>query len=361
MYAKNQKYLEKFMRWHELEGSSNTHKTKSKVLLTIFLRDYVEERDLLKLTEKDIQDIWLKLSKKYTNYFSISSYVKVLRKFFRVIHKIRKGGQLPSKYDCIKPLKTKYMDERIYSNLKQNKGVNDIFKAVKKANSIRDKFVLMMLFDLGLRPQELLKGTRGDFEKNDLGYWYYSVNPNTKTGFRKPRCILSIPYIEQYLETLEDNPKTPLLDITIKSVQNIVQKYLKRNPYVLRRSGITFYYIIFKGNERLLKQRFGTQQFNHYVKMFGSEVDDLIDKELGKTENGDNTLKKLQPNCCINCGFHTDYDNPTCRVCHKPLDINEQKKIEIMDKIAYASANVLFKINPEEFDKIAKSFEVRID
>jgi hypothetical protein len=84
MNAKNEKYFNQFMRWHELEGSSKAHVSKSKVLLAIFLRDYVKEKDFLKLNKKDIENIWLKMSKRYTNYFSIISYVKVLRKFFRV-------------------------------------------------------------------------------------------------------------------------------------------------------------------------------------------------------------------------------------------------------------------------------------
>ncbi len=45
MESKNKKYLDMFMRWHDLEGSSKAHKTKSRVLLTIFLRDYVGDRE----------------------------------------------------------------------------------------------------------------------------------------------------------------------------------------------------------------------------------------------------------------------------------------------------------------------------
>jgi integrase len=360
MYAKNQEYLEEFMRWHELEGSSAAHKNKSKTLSTIFLRDYVKEMDFKELSEKEMGDIWLEITKRYTNPFSLTSYAKTLRQFIRIIFKLGKGGQLPSKYDSIKPSKSKHVNNRIYSNLKLNKSVKEVFAAVRKANNIRDKFILIMLFDLGLRPQELLRGTVGDFEKNDLGYWYYNVDPSTKTGFRKPRCILSIPYIEQYLEILPKDKETPLINIGLRALELLTKKHLERNPYVLRRSGITFYYIIFKGNERLLKQRFGTTQFNHYVKMFGTEVDDLIDKELGKNENNDNELKQLQPKYCINCGFNTDYDKSNCRVCKNSLDINEQQKREIMDKVAYKSAESLYKIDPEEFEKIANSFGMEV-
>lgn len=361
MNIKNKKYLDEFMKWNELEGNSKAHKTKSKILLSIFFKEYVKDKDFMKLTNKEIENIWLKISKRYTNYFSLISFVKVLRKFIRVRHKIVKGGELPKKYECIKQPKAKLMDERIYSNLKLNKSVKEVFEAVRKAENLRDKFILMVLFDLGLRPHELLKGTIGSFQKTENGYWYFNVDPNTKTGFRKPRCILSVPIIEQFLETLGKDKNTPLLTISLRTLELITQKYLKRSPYVLRRSGITFYYIVFKGNERLLKQRFGTEQFRHYVRMFGSETDDLIDRELGKINNGDNTLKELQPKFCINCGFHSSYDKDNCRICRQPLNINKKVMNDKLDAIAYKSAEELHKIAPNRFEEIANSLGVTLE
>ena len=250
------------------------------------------------------------------------------------------------------------------------KGVEDIltpaqtFEFVKKAKSKRDAFIFMLLMDSGLRPHKLFKSKRGDIIKNELDYWYIQVPKLSKTGFRKVRLILSIPYVEEYLKILSKDPKTKLISFSQEYLIRIVKEISNVTPYVLRHSSASFYASYL--NEAELCERYGwvsgSKQVRTYVHLSQKQVDDKLNRviKLNNDENEQEDLERLQPKFCLNCHSYSNYDSDSCRVCRQTLNPDEKIKQDKLDKVAYESAKELFRINPKRFEEIANGIGIEL-
>jgi integrase len=358
----NEQYIQDFVRWNKLEGNSKQRIYDVEQRLRLLFKGVFPNKDFKKLTREQVEDAVLDLRKRYYNFNSMKSHISTLGKFIRVIYNLDKSDSLPKKFKSLKMPNDLSQMAEITRLLEHNISPQKLIELCRKnCLTIREKFLWTILYDGMLRPHELLRGKR----KNILfenGKYYYKVPSNTKTGARLTRLILCVPYVEEFLETLPDEPETPLVDISLRRVEYIIKRISdgKLTPYVLRRSGITFKAPYLSYEE--LKSLSGTTQFKHYVKIKKEQIDLKIDKILGEVENGngDYDLKKLKPNICMKCHFHSDYDKKTCRVCGDPLGSREVEKKKREEEFVYKLAKKTYEKHPELWEECLSELKLKL-
>jgi len=359
----NKKYLEKHLKQATIEGLSERRKKDIYMRMRKILSEYIPDKDFFELSKEEIDEITINLQNNLNSYYSIESYIQTIRRFIRVNLDLDSSESLPKKYKGLRVPKNK-------SKYKMFKGVEEIltpaqaFEFVKNTKTKRDAFIFMLLIDAGLRPHELLKAKRRDIIKNNLNYWYIQVPKASKTGFRKVRLVLSIPYVEDYFKTLPEDPNKQLIEFTHERLVKIIKEIGKVTPYVLRHSSASFYATYL--NEAELCERYGwipgSKQVRTYVHLSQKQMDTKLNKVLNIDSEGDekDDLEKLQPKFCLNCGSYSDHSLGVCRVCKQILDPKEKVKKERLDEIAYASAKTLYKIDPVKFGEIASGFGIEL-
>ncbi|MFH1839627.1 MAG: hypothetical protein ABH849_00585 [Nanoarchaeota archaeon] len=361
----NRQYVKEFVRIMKVRGLSERRIKDCYMRLRTILNRYVKDKDFKKLSKKDFEDLSIELQKTLKSWHSLSSYISTVKVFARFLENKKSNQNLPDKYYGLEVPKNK-------AKYKKFKGIESIidpeeaFKFVNNAQTKRDAFIFMVLFDAGLRPHELMKAKRKHLQVNDKinpPHYYFLVPEGTKTGMRKVRLWFSIPFVDNYLTTLPEDPETPLCGIGGESIIRIV-KYVTKNkitPYCLRHSSISFWGPHLPTS--VVCQRYGwtqgTKQLRTYMHISQKQEDDSMNKAV-KIETGEDVLDKLKPKFCTNCNHYNNYNETNCRYCKLPLDIDERLKVERLNKIGYASAQKLIEIDKKTFLEIARSYDVII-
>ena len=353
----NRKYLKQFLDYTRSKGNSETRERDIYVRLKKVFNVFIPDKDLKKLTKKDSENLSLRLQKEYFNYWTFTSYQKVIIQLVKIINKLEVDDKLPERYRPLRQIPNKVTSKKELTRLlnKNIKPIEAIELVRKNSTCKRDSFIFMLLFDAGLRPHELLKGKRENITIEGDRY-YYNVPSDTKTGSRKTRLILSTPFVQEYLETLPNEPETPLIDICLRRLELIIKRIgnNKITPYVLRRSGITYRASYL--NDQELKATFGTTQFKHYIDIKVEQIDSSLDKAMGNTNVNGQDLKTLQPKLCSNCQRINDYDRLICKTCNRSLDVKEvierekkEKAIDVLKIILDDELNDLIQRKKEQY------------
>jgi integrase len=359
----NAKYLTKHLRYCELEGLSKHRKKDVFIRMRNILINYIpNKKDFFELDKKEYENITIKLQQQLKSYYSIKSYIATIRKFIRVNLDLESNDSLPKKYSPLKAPRNKGK-YKLFRGANEMLSLKEVIEASKKAKNYRDAAALMLLFE-GLRPHELLKLRYKDIKQNELNYWYINISSNTKTGARKIRLTISIPAVQDYIETLgEGNPK--LFKFSSVYLIRVIKGLCSRTPYILRHSAVTLWSQHLTESE--LSERFGwiigTAQMQVYIHLSQKQLDLSIDRALnklnGKKEQTD--IERYQPKICMTCSKYNLYKQDTCDRCQMPLDLTDIDKKEKLDKISYTCAEKLHKINPEIFEGICNSFGIKLD
>lgn len=359
----NQQYVKTFVE-KELTRRNVSDRRKIDVFnrLKLILNEICPNRDIKTINRKEAEEIALKLVKRYKKYWAVSSYIQTFRQFIRYLFELEDGDKLPIQF---KPIKTPPM--KSYTNVYRDESrliqPEEAFNLVSKnARNKREAFVFMLLMDLGLRPHELLRAKRKDIVIDKLYRWYFKVSDDTKTGKREVMIIYAIPYVDEYLKTLNKSPDTPLFPYSDQMLYKIISRISKNkcSPYDLRASSMSYFSLFLTDQE--LKARYGSEEYKHYVRLNREKLANKLDQLAGRNGNGQeiDSLKQIAPHFCIYCQNYTDKSQEVCRVCKRLLDPSEEIKREKMDRISYECAKEFYEINPKRFIEIAKSFGVRI-
>lgn len=238
----------------------------------------------------------------------------------------------------------------------------DIKKLINSTSLLRNKALIMLLYDGALRISEAtnLKVKNLVFDS----YGGYIVIPKGKTGMRKVRLTDSIPYLKNYLNTEHLDKKNTESPLFI----NIEQQGLKRSdfgnalsnngvravlsklavkcnlgkkiyPHLFRHSKLTEMAKDF--TEQELKIFAGWTSSSNmpsiYVHLSGSDVEDKILEKKGLKEQKTREEKnKLEPKRCIDpsCNHNNPATNRFCEKCHRPIDTKTILDIEGQNKRA---------------------------
>ncbi|MDE1810668.1 MAG: tyrosine-type recombinase/integrase, partial [Candidatus Micrarchaeota archaeon] len=168
---------------------------------------------------------------------------------------------------------------------------DDVLKMLTASGNVRDKAIVALLFDSGIRVGELL-GVR--VKDVDLDSEPAHVTVNGKTGMRRIPILFSVPYLAGYLNTIRDRKQPEPLFMAIGSWSNLerpveraaVAKVLKLaakrshidkpiNPHAFRHARATYY--ASRLTEQQLKAFFGwtgdSRMASTYVHLSGRDID----------------------------------------------------------------------------------------
>ena len=153
---------------------------------------------------KTISELRGRITIRHTHYSpsTISVFIKTLKKFVKYVN----DGELPKFWNDIHA-------EKIGSRYTQPEEMityDELQLLLKACRNVRDKALLSVLFDSGIRASELLLLKIGDFKKSSDGM-YATLNIQKGSKNYKQRTVVitgdSVVLVPQYIEYLKDNQK----------------------------------------------------------------------------------------------------------------------------------------------------------
>jgi site-specific recombinase XerD/ribosomal protein L37E len=217
----------------------------------------------------------------------------------------------------------------------------EVMELVKVAEWSRDRAFVSMLYDLGGRAGELLSLQRRNISFDDHGAVAILEG---KTGQRRERLILSVPFLAAWLEEHPD--KTPDAPLWIHSKQGChedgivpmdyysARRLLQRleaktkiekrvNPQAFRHARATHLASIL--TEAQMKEYFGWTQGSRmpgrYVHLSGRDVDGTLLRAHGLQPRTEEEAPKLTVVKCVRCGLQNSTIHKLCSRCGMPLDL----------------------------------------
>ena len=233
----------------------------------------------------------------------------------------------------------------IKTSLQQNKKVipeeilneDDIGKLLNASNDIRDKAIIALLYDSGVRIGELLSMKIKDV---DMESEPAHITVTGKTGMRRIPIMFSAPYLAAYLNLRKDantneplwsargswsNLKVPIDRSGVAKVLLLAAKkagITKRiNPHSFRHARATYY--ANRLTEQQLKHFFGwtndSRMASVYVHLSGRDIDNAVLEANGQKSIDNQEGPKLKILICDRCKFGNTIDAMYCTRCGAPL------------------------------------------
>ncbi len=246
---------------------------------------------------------------------------------------------------------------------------NEVIRMLESAKNQRDKTIIALLFDSGIRMGELMGLRIKDVQlEGNIAH----IVVSGKTGMRRVPLMFSVPYLAQYLNANKKRKSTEYLwqDIGTWSNLNKVPDYAairkrlqeigkdaginKRiYPHLFRHSRATFY--ANRLTEQQLKAFFGwtgdSKMASTYVHLSGRDLDSSVLKAYGIITPEADIAPKLTARECGRCKNKNELDAVYCSSCGAPLDI--QNAMRMKGESEESRAAILSSIkDPALLDKI---------
>lgn len=248
----------------------------------------------------------------------------------------------------------------------------DVEKMINTANNPRDKAIIALLFDSGIRPSELLSLRKKDCELETGRVKHILVKG--KTGMRQIPIHFSVPYLAQYLNIVKDlkqneplwwnlsqsNIKGQLEDGGLRKMIAEVAEASgvakKVYPYLFRHSRATFY--ASKLKEAELRSFFGWTRASTmvatYVHLSGRDIDNAVLIANGLKPQDSIKESKLKVKECETCKMINSLDSIYCTRCGSALDIrtaiDKEKNTKSMKELVIEALK-----DPEIMNEVSKS------
>jgi site-specific recombinase XerD/ribosomal protein L40E len=249
----------------------------------------------------------------------------------------------------------------------------DVYKMLDTAMNVRDKAIIALLYDSGIRMGELFSIRKKDIslETNPA-----HITVKGKTGPRKIPILFSVPYVAQYVNLIklkkpEDlilmgmgvwiNKEKEINYAAIRKILKVTAKKAKLNkriyPHLFRHSRASYY--ANKLTEQLLKAYFGWTGDSHmaatYVHLSGRDVDSAIMQANGLKVESIITEPKLKAKRCYRCGLDNPVESTYCNRCGNGLEIstvmNAQEAEKRIEELMIESFN-----NPKIIEEVAHEY-----
>ena len=237
---------------------------------------------------------------------------------------------------------------------------DDVVKILKIANNERDKAIIALLYDSGIRVGELLNMKIKDVYLADEPT---HILVTGKTGPRKIPILYSVPYLANYFNTITGKELKPDDYLWWNMAQShikgrltnagiaIMLRRLEKEgnfdkhlyAHLFRHSRATFY--ANKLTEQQLKEYFGwvgdSKMVATYVHLSGRDVDNAILEANGMKSKENVVEEKVSVKTCFKCKYINGMEMVYCGRCGAPLDITtaiQSQKHEGTVKEAIAEA-----------------------
>lgn len=316
----------------KLKANGRNDKTIAKHLycLKMFLKGF-EGKNFKNASRKDIEHALI-----YINGLSISEQTKVNVKIsIKFMYKqiFGNGDYYPEQVAWVRTTlakKNRLLPEDILTE-------DEILKMVDAANNVRDKAIISLLYDSGIRAGELLSMRKKDVNLNtEIAH----ITVNGKTGPRKIPIMFSVPMVAQYLNLIKDKKpedklwwnlaqshvkgilEYPGFKKMITEVSNSAKIGKRIYPHLFRHSRASNY--ANKLTEQQLKAFFGwtggSSMAATYVHLSGRDIDNAVLQANGQKPIDNITESKLKVKICQRCQFSNGIDSKYCNRCALPLD-----------------------------------------
>ncbi len=247
----------------------------------------------------------------------------------------------------------------------------EIMKLLDAATNTRDRAIIALLFDTGIRAGELLALRKKDIDMNGNPA---HITVTGKTGSRRIPIMFSVPFLGSWIDMRKDMKANDWLWIGIGSWFNhnrqmdysglrmMLKKVAKRAkldkrvyPHLFRHSRASNY--ANKLTEQQLKIFFGwtgdSKMAATYVHLSGRDIDNAVLQANGQTPKNEEAKPKLNVKVCPRCRNLNSITSTYCSTCGTGLDIStvmkeEDRKNALKD---YAVDSAVDKKITEEADK----------
>ena len=339
-----------------LQAQGRDIKTSIKHLfvLQIFINSAAGPLDFKSLTRKGMEGIIARIESSDYSPETKRDVKAVIKGFWK--HAFGNDEFYPEQVRWLKTSqkrKDRIMPEQILQE-------EDILKLLETANNTRDKAIIAVLFDAGIRVGELLSMRRQDI---DLESNPAHIVVNGKTGPRRIPILFSVPYLAAYLnEQKTRKPEEYLWNVAgswagltqradYSAIRMMLQRVARKagigkrvNPHAFRHGRATNY--ANRLTEQQLKQFFGwtggSRMAEVYVHLSGRDVDGAVLQANG-LRSAEVQPPRLKVQACPRCSFANGPDYQYCARCGCALSINVALLEEKASKAAIRTA-----INPEE-------------
>ena len=248
----------------------------------------------------------------------------------------------------------------------------EVKRMIQATSNLRDKAIIALLFDAGIRIGEL---TNLKVKDVDLTGEPGHIIVDGKTGMRKIPIFFSAPYIARYIDNSNKRDPNDSLFLTIGTWINTgypinsggISKMLKFvgkkagiekriYPHLFRHSRASFY--ANKMTEQQLKVFFGwvgdSKMAATYVHLSGRDIDNAASQANGKMINVEETRPKLISTECPRCHEINTITALHCSRCGAAMEINTVIKERELESRAEELAARSYDKRKERADTVKK-------
>ena len=254
---------------------------------------------------------------------------------------------------------------------------------IENCRNQRDKTMISLLWDTGMRVGELLNLKIRDISMSD-GISHAKVSG--KTGERQMPLAFSVPYLANYLNdfrrnctqddalftTFEHNicSNTPIDYIHIRKMLGDLKSRTKLEkrlyPHLFRHSRATYYanFLTEQQAKRYFGWTGGSKMVARYTHLSGRDIDNAIFRANGMSvnENGESLQPKPSVKQYEKCHQRNEITAKYCAKCGTFLDkpivqqaMDDDDKVKELDTIKEAMALLIAKLDPETREKLLKT------
>ncbi len=234
--------------------------------------------------------------------------------------------------------------------------VEQVKAMVEAADNLRDKAVVAVLYESGLRFSEFRCLRIEDVHFRPRGTAKILLPKGfkgLKTGAREVYILWSVPHLQQWLRVHPDrnNPRAPLwppihhgrrdIPVSDPSLRRTVERVAKRagiekrvHPHLLRHSQATEW--ARQGiAESMQREQFGwargSDMPSHYIHLAGVDIENTILEKSGQKAPEPKEPARLSAPCHF-CGELNPTDVSYCIKCFKPVSVEVLAKLEKQDR-----------------------------
>jgi len=302
--------------------------------------------------------VLVKLEKSDYKVGTKNEFRKAMKKFFKWL----RGEE----WDGLKLLKKVRESNKVPEVLTEE----EVFRMVEAAVNERDKAMIAVWYEAGLRVAELATLRIRDIIWQNGEEVKAKIKVRGKTGERVIPLIVSAPYLKRWLEShpFKDDPDAIVFCSFAKSnfggmidyqpllrkIKQIAKKAgikKKVHPHILRhtRASVLANYL----TEAQMCQYFGWIQGSDmpriYVHFSGRDIDNAIDRLYGLKDEEEDEVTK--PKKCPRCGYLNAPTDRFCGRCALILDESERISFEMEGMGVVKELMDMLKEDPEVFDR----------
>lgn len=337
-----------------------------KYLITLSTFSKILNKPFEEASKEDIFNLVQKIEQSHYSDWTKHSYKSMLKTFYKWL---RRAEEFPEEVRWIKSGKSRksILPEELITE-------DEVKRLAESASNPRDKALILVLYESGCRPGEILTLKIKHVQFDEYGA---VLIVNGKTGHRRVRVVASSPALATWIDNHphRNNPDAYLwVSMGVRNkgsaleygaALSILKELAKKAgikkriyPYLFRHSRATRLANFL--TEAQLKQLFGWVQDSRmaatYVHLSGRDVDNALLKLHGIRIDGEEKQERFNVIFCPRCKNKNSPTSKFCNTCGLCLDAKTAMEIDEMREKVDRLMNELIK-NPKVLNALLEGIE----